>query len=314
MSFPQVSVAILTYNRARFLRQTLEALCLQEYPCDEWELLVVDNNSADQTRAVVNDYINRPVPPRYILENHQGLDHARNRAISEARGEVIVLADDDILMEPDWLKELVSPLLSETGKKIGVIGGEVIPIFPDGIPAWLEGAHRPLNFRPDVGPLKDNLFPMGANFAFPRRVFDRCGVFQTTLDRQGTKLFGGGDGEMIRRIRTAGLEVWFSPRAKVLHQIPASRLTLHYALRHAFDSARSRVVDKVTHIRKEGRTPWVYLFARFVGALAKLLVFALNVIACLVICRTGLAKKALVRGWRCCGYIYQIVRSAFGKL
>jgi hypothetical protein len=155
---------------------------------------------------------------------------------------------------------------------------------------------------------------MGANFAFPRWVFERLGRFDTRLDRQGARLFGGGDTEMIRRIRAGGLEVWFVPEARVLHQMPASRLNLGYALRHAFDSARSRVVDRVRSLRAAGRTPAGYLASRAAGAVLKAAAFALAAVLASLAFRRDAARRALVRAWRSCGYLYQIARSAVGKV
>jgi glucosyl-dolichyl phosphate glucuronosyltransferase len=314
MPTPRITVAVITYNRSRYLRETLAGLARQDYPADQWELLVVDNNSTDATGDVVASFVGSSPTPRRLVEKAQGLDHGRNRAVAEALGEIVVLIDDDIILEPDWLTQIAAPFLSEKARAIGVVGGEVVPVFPDGIPAWLRGAHRPLAFRADAGPLPPHQAPMGANFAFPKWVFTRFGGFKTELDRQGAALFGGGDSDMIRRVRAKGLEAWFVPGAKVLHQIPAGRLTLKYALRHAFDSARSRVVDGAQMLRDAGRSPWGFLVSRALGSVAKLLGYGLLALASAVAFQGGAAKRALVRAWRSCGYLYQIARTALGKI
>jgi glycosyltransferase involved in cell wall biosynthesis len=310
----RVTVAVITFNRSRYLRETLARLLRQDYPAQHWELLVIDNNSTDGTRDVVASFMASTPSPRRILETRPGLDHGRNRAIEEAKGDIIALVDDDILMEPDWLSQLVTPFASQSSHSIGVVGGEVVPVFPDGMPRWLEGSHRPLAFRKDAGPLPPGQAPMGANFAFPKWVFTRFGNFDAHLDRQGSKLFGGGDSDMIRRVRSAGLEAWFVPGAKVLHQIPAARLTLRYAMRHAFDSARSRVVENTRVQRDAGRSAAPYLFSRAVGCTIKLAVFLLQCGACYAVGQREPARRALVRAWRCCGYLYQIARSCAGKI
>ncbi len=187
----RITVAVITYNRSDLLRETLAGLVRQEYPADCWELLVIDNNSKDDTRDVVSSFMASTPSPRYILETRQGLDYGRNRAIEEGIGEVIALVDDDVLVEPTWLSQLVAPFSSERSHSIGVVGGEVVPVFPDGIPRWLEGAHRPLGFRTDAGPLPPDQAPMGANFAFPKWVFSRFGTFDTHLDRKGRKTLWG---------------------------------------------------------------------------------------------------------------------------
>lgn len=308
----RVTVAVITYNRSRCLREALGGLVRQNYPTDRWELLVVDNNSTDDTREVVSSFALSLPAPRHIVEARQGLDHGRNRAIAEARGDFIVLVDDDILVEPDWLAQMVAPFSSESAHRIGVVGGEVVPVFPEGVPAWLEGSHKPLAFRADPGPLPPGQAPMGANFAFPKWVFVRFGKFDTHLDRQGARLFSGGDSEMIRRVRAVGLEAWFVPGARVLHQIPASRLTFRHAMRAAFDSARSRVIDNVRYLRAAGNAPFGFLLSRALGSLVKLAAFSAMALGYAAVLRTGDAKRALVRAWRSCGYLYQIARSAVG--
>jgi glycosyltransferase involved in cell wall biosynthesis len=304
----KVTVAIPTYNRADFLRQTLAGITSQQFPRDHFEVLVIDNNSTDHTRAVVAEFAAARPAPRYILETQQGLDYGRNRAIAEARGDIILFGDDDILVQPDWIAQMTVPLLADSAQRIGAVGGEVIPVFPDGLPDWVREWHAPLAFRADTGPIEARHSPMGANLAFPRWVFDRLGRFHTALDRAAGNYFSGGDSEMIRRVRQAGLDVWFSPAAAVKHQMPASRTTFRYARRHAFDSARSRVIDRAGQPGATG-----YLLGRFVANILKALGYALVALLNALILRPGAAKKALVRAWRSCGYLYQIPRSLCGK-
>ena len=306
---PRITIAIPTYNRAGLLRQTLQGLTRQDYPHEQFEIVVIDNNSPDDTRAVVESFAGARPVPRYVLEPRQGLNHARNRAVAEARGEIVVFGDDDILMEPGWLAEMTAPFARDAARRIGAVGGEVIPVFPDGLPTWVAEWHQPLAFRPDAGPIPPPHSPMGANFALPKWVFDQVGLFHSDLDRSGESLFAGGDSEMIRRVRAAGLEVWFVPAAKVLHQMPASRTTFQYATRHAFDSARSRVMD-----RSVQPGAWGYLLSRLVANLVKAIGFCALAVLNAVVLRTGGMKQALVRAWRSCGYIYEITRSLFRKI
>jgi glycosyltransferase involved in cell wall biosynthesis len=305
----RLTVALCTYNRADFLRQTLAGLARQNFPRDQFEVLVIDNNSRDHTAAVVAEFANSVPAPRHVLETQQGLDYARNRAISEARGDLIIFGDDDILVAPDWLTQMLAPFATANAEHIGAVGGEVIPVFPDGLPPWVAEWHAPLAFRTDAGPLPARHSPMGANLAIPRAVFARVGLFHTALDRAAGNYFSGGDSEMVRRIRAAGLEIWFAPRAAVRHQMPASRTTFRYAARHAFDSARSRTIDRAG--QPGGKT---YLASRWLANILKLLGYAIMALLAALILRTGDAKKALVRAWRSCGYLYQIPRSLVGKI
>ena len=306
----KVTVAIPTYNRADFLRQTLAGIVAQQFPREHFEILVIDNNSTDHTAAVVAEFASAHPAPRYLCEEKQGLDYGRNRAIAEARGEIIVFGDDDILMKPDWLAQMTVPLIADAPtRKIGAVGGEVIPVCPDGLPEWVREWHAPLAFRADLGPISAKHSPMGANLAFPKWIFEQLGPFHTALDRAAGNYFSGGDSEMIRRVRAAGLAVWFAPAAAVQHQMPASRTTFRYASRHAFDSARSRVIDRAGQPGASG-----YFVSRLPGNLLKALGFGLLALLCAIVFQTGSAKKALVRSWRSCGYLYQIPRSLVGKI
>jgi glycosyltransferase involved in cell wall biosynthesis len=305
----KVTVAIPTYNRAAYLRQALAGITTQQFPREHFEVLVIDNNSPDNTRAVVAEFAAAQPAPRHIAETQQGLDYARNRALQEARGDIIVFGDDDILVQPDWLAQIAVPLLADPARRIGAVGGEVVPVFPDGLPDWVREWHAPLRFRADLGPLEPRHSPMGANLAFPRWIFAEVGAFHTALDRAAGNYFSGGDAEMIRRIRAAGFEVWFAPAAAVQHQMPASRTTFRYAARHAFDSARSRVIDRAGQPGAAG-----YLAGRFPANVAKAAGFAVLAVANTIIFRLGPARQALVRAWRSCGYLYQILRSSVGKV
>ena len=98
-----LTVAICTWNRAALLRQTLEQMTALTIPADvTWELLVVDNNSNDETAVVIGEFVNR-LPIRALLESTPGLSNARNTAVAAARGEYILWTDDDVLVDRTWL-------------------------------------------------------------------------------------------------------------------------------------------------------------------------------------------------------------------
>lgn len=311
-SLPSVTIAIPTYNRARLLTQTLEGLTRQDYPRELLEILIIDNNSPDNTREIVTAFASAPHAPRHILETQQGANFARNRALAEARGEIIVYGDDDILLQPDWLRELMQPFAADEAGKIGAVAGEVEPVFPDGCPDWVRGFHGLQNLRADTGPVSERAVPMSANLAFRRDPLRTTGGWDINLGRKGGRVFGGEENGPIRRIRRAGYAVWFAPKAKVLHQMPAARTTLRYVKRHAFDSACSRVVGRVNLDREDGRSSVGYLLSRFVGNFFKALGFSLVAALNFLVARPGPAKKSLVRAWRSCGYLWQIPRSLFG--
>jgi GT2 family glycosyltransferase len=307
---PTVSIIIPTFRRARWLRETLATVVAQDYPADRFEILVIDNNSPDETRSVVAEFATVKKAPHYLLETRQGANFARNRGVNESTGEILVFGDDDILVRPDWLRELVAPFVADPAGRVASVGGEVVPVFPEGCPDWVRGFHGPQALRPDAGPTREGQVPMSANLAFRREALAGVGLFDTSVTREGGKQFSSDENVLTRKLRAAGREIWFAPAAVVQHQMPAGRTTFAYVRRHAFDSARSRVIDRVS----EGRGSTGYLLSRFAGNLGKALGFTLAAGLNAVAGRGGEARKALVRAWRSCGYLYQIPRSLAGRI
>ena len=108
----KITVILCTYNRCESLSMALESVALSSLPASvEWDVLVVDNNSRDLTRPVVEKFCQRfPKRFKYVFEARQGKSFALNRGIREAAGDVLVFIDDDITVEPNWLFELTKPL------------------------------------------------------------------------------------------------------------------------------------------------------------------------------------------------------------
>ena len=225
------SVVIATYNRAEDLRETLQSLAALR-PDGPWEVIVVDNNSADDTRAVVSESAATfPVELRYLLEQTQGRSPALNSGIAAARGEIIVTTDDDVRVPPDWLNAAARGL---TAMECDYVGGRVLPIWGGPRPAWLPNhggkqwavialldyGERPIEFGARV--------PLGVNMAFRREAFERAGGFDPDTGRKAGTLLGQEVREWCIRARRAGLRGWYVPDMQLQHIIPAARLTKRY--------------------------------------------------------------------------------------
>lgn len=236
------SIVVCTYNRAESLRDTLRALqALQADPGRRWEVIVVDNNSKDHTKAVVEE-VQRGWPLlRYAFEGAQGLSHARNHGIGCARGAVILFTDDDVLPEPDWLETTLAGLARYGAD---ACGGFIAPIWESPPPAWLTerfyGFLAVRTDRTDDHPVTpDTPPPFGANMAFRRQVFDRVGLFDTSRGRKGAVLASGEDGEMFERLLAAGMKVVFLGGSRVHHKVESFRTTKRYFRRWRFQTSRN---------------------------------------------------------------------------
>ncbi len=213
----------------------------------EWEVLVVDNNSKDQTRETVEDFCARyPGRFRYLFEPRPGKSHALNTGIRESRTDVFAFLDDDIVVDSLWLQNLTASL--HNGEWAGA-GGRIVAQWTCSPPRWLSPDSRsaagPLvQFHPSAkaGPL--NTGPIGTNMAFRSEMFQKYGGFRTDLgplpggeirSDQQRSVFDASkgkneDSEIGDRLRAGGERLRYEPTAVVYHPVAESRLTKEYFL------------------------------------------------------------------------------------
>jgi glycosyltransferase involved in cell wall biosynthesis len=268
------SIIVCTYNRAESLRCTLDALLAQEAPAvQQWEIIVVDNNSIDHTRSVIEAAQRDRLHIRYEFEPRQGLSHARNHGIACAKGEIILFTDDDVLPEPGWLQATLSGMAKYDAD---ACGGYIAPLWETPPPAWLTerfyGFLAVRTERTDDYPiLTPSQAPFGANMAFRRSVFDRVGLFDTSRGRKGNVLASGEDGEMFERILGAGLKAVFLGQSRVHHKVESFRLTKRYFRRWRFQTSRNIAQSRgLAGERRLFNIP-LFVFPQFLRAVARML-------------------------------------------
>ncbi len=135
---PAISVVICTYNRDKFIGESLNCLAKQDLSPDAFEIIVVDNNSTDNTASIVKKFIEAHpgLNIRYVLEPNKGLSFARNRGIQEAKAPIITYIDDDAEATRSFLQSIVS--FMQTDQTIAGIGGKVIPKYSESDePKWM---------------------------------------------------------------------------------------------------------------------------------------------------------------------------------
>jgi glycosyltransferase involved in cell wall biosynthesis len=237
-----LSVILCTYNRCALLRKALDSVATSTLPQTvEWEVLVVDNNSHDQTREVAQYFCTRyPGRFRYLLEPRPGKSQALNSGIQQAKGEILAFMDDDVSVEPTWLHNLTAALHS--GEWAGA-GGRIVLQWPASIPPWLsiEGPLARHGFPGfDQGNEAKELFgpPFGTNMAFRKTMFEKYGGFRTDLGPSPYNEIRNEDTEYGRRLISAGERIRYEPLAVVHHPVPQEKLNKEHFLKWGLDKGR----------------------------------------------------------------------------
>ena len=241
------TVIVCTYNRCKTLEKTLDNLVASALLTSfEWEVLVVDNNSSDQTRDVVEGFIQRyPDRFRYVFEPRQGVSYARNAGVRISRGDVLAFMDDDVTIDRGWLRNITASL--HRGDCAGV-GGRIVPLWKSEPPRWLP-IERPYALAPfgsfdlgsEPGPLNEP--PFGANMAFRKEMFERYGCFRTDLGRCADKTLSNEDTEFGNRLLAAGERLRYEPSALMHHPVLEERVRKLYVLRWWFGKGRADIAE-----------------------------------------------------------------------
>jgi glycosyltransferase involved in cell wall biosynthesis len=229
---PEVSIVIPTYNRSTLLHRALNSVMSQD-SSSQFEIIVVDNNSSDDTKSIVQLLMqSHPGKVRYEVEIKQGNAHARNLGVRTAKGDIIAFIDDDVIVENDWLRLLKEVL--DSRDDVSFVGGRVLPQWNEPSPAWLTPDHwSPLALL-DYGPKELTIAgpnPRGlltANIAFRKRVFDEVGTFSPHLQRVKDHIGSMEDTEFLLRVCRSGKKGIYLPDMIVRAPVDVERLTKAY--------------------------------------------------------------------------------------
>ena len=228
----KISVIVCTYNRDRFIYETLSRIAKNTYPAYRYEIILINNNSTDLTaeecQRFRHDY--PTVNYHYFIEYSQGLSHARNRGIIESNGEMLVFLDDDSFINNSYLQRLADYL--EQYPDTDAFGGKIKPLFENNtIPKWLSRWTYSWVSAIDKGEkvrvFKGKAYPIGANMGIKRTALPE-GLFNTALGRNKDNLMGGEEKDIFNRLQAANKNILYFPEIEVLHIIPEKRTTRKY--------------------------------------------------------------------------------------
>ncbi len=274
----QFSVIICTFQRANFLKNTLQTIVNQSFSPDEYEIIVADNNSGDGTADVVQffqqNYLKHSV--RYCLEKQQGGSFARNAGAKMALGKVLVFFDDDVLVEPNYLSQ--AAIFFKQNAAAAAVGGKILVKYlpnADAAPKWMTRWTKSLAGEFDLGntsKLLPKKFPFEANVAYQKADFDRVGGFDGNIAGViDEKRYSGEGKDLIFRLRNAGGKIYYEPQMSVLHCVDAAQLTARFdQITLGIGRGEAVRIQKLPNKRYQFAKKYIEYFAKllFVVALA----------------------------------------------
>ena len=253
----RLSLIVATYNRSASLIRALESVAQQNAPASEWECVVINNNSTDDTQERFAEFAaaHPDLNMRMVTELRQGLSFARNRGIRESEAEYIAIIDDDERISPDFITSYIS-LFDSTPDAVAA-GGPIVAEYPSGRPRWMSHfTERPvantMYFGDKVREFPEGRIPGGGNMALRRSAVRRYGVFDTSLGYVGESLVGGEECDLFERLRIAEAKYYYVPTAVMYHIIPPEKLTANYLSRLSYNIGVSQL-RRALYYRRRAR-------------------------------------------------------------
>lgn len=234
-----ISVVVCTYDRAGLLAGALDAVCDQSLNKAEYEVIVVDNNSTDNTRAVVAKFCQAHPNVRYFREERQGLSHARNRGWKEARGGYVAYIDDDCKVPEQWLSvakeiiERVSP---------AVFGGPFYAVYNTPRPRWFKDSYGSNEPHGESCVLNHHQYTdlFGGNIFYRRSLLEALNGFDSRLGMIGRKIAYGEETALLRLISDTMPDqlAYYDPALYLNHLVHAKKMSMSWTMRSRFAQGR----------------------------------------------------------------------------
>ena len=243
---PGITVLIATYNRAAVLRQTLQAFTCVERTGIDCSIVIVDNNSTDNTREIATEYATK-LPVFYLKEVRPGKNCALNKALRECElKDIVVFTDDDVTPTRNWLQEIASSV--RKWSRIAVFGGKVEVVWPDNkqpewaMPEWIMAFGFPRHhYAEGEAFYKAPACPFGPNYWVRKVVFQKVPFFDETLGPKPRNTIQGDETSFLMNLQGHGFPILYYPGAEVYHRILHEGCTIPWLRRRAYTHGRGHV-------------------------------------------------------------------------
>lgn len=234
----ELSIVICSYNRASYIADALDSLFNQTTSYEHYEVIVVDNNSTDDTEAVYTKWREAHLDGNfcYTTEKKQGASYARNNGASLAKGKWICFMDDDAIATKQFTAQIIKHIKHHPN--IVGFGGKIIPKYIPSEPKWMSYYVSSLvgnfDYAPVPCPFENGKYPLESNMIVKKEVFDQVGGFNTALPGVvGTVRIGGEGKELFFKIMALGHTIYYDPTIVVYHVVEVKKLTPEYMYRVA---------------------------------------------------------------------------------
>lgn len=257
---PEISVVICSYNREDYIIGAIESLNQQTLSKDKFEVLVVDNNSIDNTGELVQQYISKHpgFHLHYLTESRQGASYARNTGAAFSKGWLLCFMDDDAIAEKDYLQNILN--FFQAHPDANGLGGRIIPKYIPEKPKWMSHFVSSLvgnfDYSQEVEVFKPGKYPLESNMIVLKEDFTTIGGFNTDLPGvKGTLRIGGEGKDFFLRLQALGRKIYYDPSVVVHHVVEVKKLTPQYMYRVASgigrgESVRTKAIGKFAYFKK----------------------------------------------------------------
>ena len=255
-----LSIVICSYNRASYISGALDSLYHQSAGLDNFEAIIVDNNSTDNTAEVFKQWRSSHANGSftYLTESKQGASFARNTGAEGAKGQWLCFMDDDAIANSNYVENIIKHIKTKP-EAIG-FGGRIIPKYIPSEPEWMSYYVSSLvgnfDYAPTACAFENGKYPLESNMIVKKDIYDSIGGFNTQLPGVvGTLRIGGEGKELFYKLLALGHTIYYDPAICVHHVVEVKKLTPEYMYRVASgigrgEKTRTLSISKGSYFKK----------------------------------------------------------------
>lgn len=215
----EISAVICTHNRSSMLADCVNSLRQQNIDPENFEILIVDNNSTDNTKEIATEFCKNHNNIKYFFEKTVGYSAPRNCGWKNASGKIIAYIDDDEIAAPNWIESILNTFQIE--EKPDIIGGIYNVKYDETPPEWFTDSIGGTNEKRPKGLLnqRQDCYLAGGNIALKKEVLEKLNGFSSDFDMKDSFLMMGEDTDICQRAKNAGFKLYYNPEIAIYHRM-----------------------------------------------------------------------------------------------